>query len=379
MDLNALRDQINQIDRQMVGLFKNRMQISADIAQYKTEHNLPIHNKAREREVLFSISEMAGNDLEGYARVLYATLFDLSRSYQARKTYISSELTDRIHKALDTTPKLFPQKGSVACQGIEGAYSQLACEKLFALPNITFFKTFEGVFQAVESGLCEFGVLPIENSSYGSVNGVYDLMHRHHFHIVKSIRLHIDHHLLAKPGTKLSEIREIISHEQALGQCSKFLSSIPNLKVTVAKNTAEAAELVASSDRNDLAAISSQSCIELYRLQLLSDDVQNTENNYTRFICIAKDLLIYPGSDKMSLMFTLSHQPGALYQMIAKFAALGVNLTKLESRPIPGSDFEFLFYFDLEASGYSNDILFLLSELSQTNQLFTFLGCYSEI
>jgi len=379
MDLAELRNNINELDEQMVNLFCRRMEIAGEIAQYKEKNNVPVLDSSREREVLARVTDLAGESMEDYVRVLYSTLFDLSRSYQTTLKVSETELMQEILKSAEQTDRLFPKKGIVACQGVEGAYSQIACDKLFQVPSIMYFRTFEGVFQAVSSGMCQYGVLPIENSSYGSVNGVYDLMHQYNFHIIRSIKLHIDHNLLSKPGTKLSDITEIVSHEQAIGQCSKFLAQLPNVKVTVCENTAEAAKLVANSPRNDIAAISSHNCAQLYGLSVLKEHVQDRENNYTRFICIAKDLCIYPGANRISLMFSVSHKPGALYNMIAKFSALGVNLTKLESRPIPGRDFEFLFYFDLEASVWSDKVVKLIGELSKSNELFVFLGCYSEI
>ena len=255
----------------------------------------------------------------------------------------------------------------------------MACDRLFSLPSIIYFRHFEGVFQAVQSGLCQYGILPIENSSYGSVIKVYDLMKRFDFHIAKSIKLLISHALLAKPGIKPDAIREIFSHEQAIGQCSEFLREHKEIKVTVCENTAEAAKMVSESARPDVAAISSKNCTELYGLALLSDSIQNSEVNYTRFICISKGLEIYPGADKISLMITLPHRPGSLYTTLAKFSALGLNLTKLESRPISGKDFEFMFYFDFEASLYSDDVIKLLSDLEASPDQFEFLGSYSEI
>lgn len=378
MDLQQLRTELDSIDTQMTDLFCKRMEVAAQVAKLKKAQGMKVLDRMREREILARVGKQAGESMDMYARMLYSVLFDLSRSYQQSFFDGETELTKSIRKATTKTA-LFPKKGTVACQGVEGAYSQMACDKIFAMADIVYFRSFEGVFQAVEKGLCEFGVLPIENSSNGSVSSVYDLMHRYHFHIVRSIRMHIDHNLLAKPGVKLKDIKEIVSHEQALGQCSAFLNSHPEIKVVVCENTATAAKLVAESDRRDIAALSSHNCALLYGLEVLSEHVQNSENNYTRFICITKDMAIYPGADRISLMLSVEHTPGALYRMIARFAALGLNLTKLESRPIVGRDFEFLFYFDFEASVWSEDVIRLLGECSAGNQLFVFLGSYSEV
>jgi len=226
-----------------------------------------------------------------------------------------------------------------ACQGVEGAYSQLACEKMFNVPNIMYFKTFKSVFDAIDKDMCRYGVLPMENSTAGSVNEIYDLMMDYHFNIIRSTRVKIDHNLLAKSGTKILQIREIYSHEQAINQCAKFLDGLVNVKVTACANTAAAAKMVAESDRNDVAALSSRTCADLYQLAILSCNVQDNDNNYTRFICISKQLEIYPGADKTSIMMVIPHKPGALYKVLSRFYALGINLIKLESRPIPNRDF----------------------------------------
>lgn len=225
------------------------------------------------------------------------------------------------------------------------------------------------------------GCFPLENSTAGSVKQIYDLMLRHSsFKIVRSTRLKIDHNLVAKKGTKLEDIKEIFSHPQAISQCSAYLEKLgKDVKITPCENTAAAAEAVAQSDRKDVAAIASHSCVALYGLERLAADIQDRSNNYTRFICISRSLEIYPGADKMSLMFSLPHRPGTLYSVITKFATLGLNLTKLESRPIPGKDFEFMFYFDASVSAHSEELLKLLAELEGTLEQFSFLGCYTEI
>lgn len=378
MKLEEIRKDIDKVDSQIADLFKERMALSLDIAKAKQEGNLPVVNASREKEILHRISNEVGEPLDGYARILFNTLFDLSRSYQNNYLSRVSDIGERIEKALEETPKLFPKKAVVACQGVEGSYSQAACEKLFEVPSTMYFNSFEGVFNAVEKGLCQYGILPIENSSYGSVGTVYDLMRNYNFHIVKSIRLRINHSLLAKPGTKLKDVKEIFSHEQAIGQCGEFLKTLKDVKITICENTARAAKMVAESERDDVAAICSRDCMELYGLESLNNNIQVSDNNYTRFICISKNLEIYPGANKISLMLTLPHRPSSLYHMIAKFAALGVNLTKLESRPVPGSDFEFMFYFDMEASIYSPELVNLLGQLENQPELFVFLGSYSE-
>ena len=379
MDIQALREQINQCDVTLSNAFVKRMEIAAEIAKYKKENNLPVLDPERERDVITKVTQAVDEGMAINLKLLYSTIFDLSRTYQQRVLTKQTELTNRIQQAIEQTPDTFPKRAVVACQGIEGAYSQQACDKLFALPNLMYFRRFEGVFQAIQSGLCAYGVLPIENSSYGSVTEVYDLMRKYRFNIVRSVRMKIDHRLLAKPGVALSEIREIVSHEQAIGQCGAFLKSLKDVKITIFGNTAEAAQFVSASERKDLAAIASPACAAIYSLSVLSDQVSDSDSNYTRFICIAKELQIYPGANRMSLMLNVRHTPGALYAMIARFAALGLNLTKIESRPIAGTDFEFMFYFDLDASVYAPEALQLLCELDAGPETFTYLGSYSEI
>jgi chorismate mutase/prephenate dehydratase len=379
MDISQLRTEIDAIDNQMIELFKRRMDISARVADYKQQNGLPVLDAARERQKLAEITEIAGKDLGSYAFNLYSLLIEMSRAYQEKLLYPKSELRDQIKNAIETTDSLFTQQAVVACQGVEGAYSQQACEKLFKLPNIMYFNSWDGVFSAIENGLCRYGVLALENSTAGSVNKIYDLMMRYHFSIVRSVRLKIDHNLLAKNGTTLSEIKEIFSHEQAINQSLDFIKKLGNVKVTTCENTAVAAQMVASSSRNDVAALSSRACADLYRLNVLEKSVQDQGNNYTRFICISKKLEIYPGADKTSIMMILPHKPGSLYKVLARFYALGINLVKLESRPLPERDFEFMFYFDLETSIYSDEFGELMSQLSELCEEFKYLGSYSEL
>ena len=379
MDLNELRTKIDAIDEGLVHLFTQRMEIAAEIADYKKRNGLPILMPAREREKLQSVAELAGSEMSEYTRVLYSMLFELSRSYQGKRTNEKSPLYQQITESIASTPKLFPKAPMVACQGVEGAFSQIACERIFRSPSIMYFKSFEGVFNAIEKGLCQYGILPIENTTAGSVKKVYDLMIHHNFSIVRTFRLKVDHNLLAKPGTNLQDIKEIYSHGQALNQVTEFLKAHPQIKVTPVENTAAAAQMVATSERKDLAAICSRSCAELYGLQCLASSIQDEGNNHTRFICISKNLEIYPGADKTSIMMILPHKPGSLYKVLARMYVLGINVVKLESRPLPDRDFEFMFYFDLDTSVYSEEFAQLMCELDGLCEEFKYLGSYSEV
>ena len=377
--LSELRQKIDNIDDQIVALYSERMKISKMVAEEKNKLGKGVTNYLREKEVLNRVTDKVDDDIKAYTKQVFETLFDTSKAYQLRYIDGKSRAREMIENALTNADEPFPVKAYVACQGIDGAYSNIATEKLFTLSNIMYFKNFDGVFNAVEKGLCKYGVLPIENSIAGSVNTVYDLMREHNFHIVKSIKLRIQHSVLSKKGVKLDEIKEIISHEQAINQCSKFIKSLGDIKVTVCPNTAIAAKMVSESGRRDLACIASRECTGIYDLELILSNVQNADNNYTRFICISKDLEIYKGADRISIMMTVPHESGSLNRILNKFSTLNLNLTKLESRPLENTSFEFMFYFDFEADLRDKEILNLITELDNEAQDFIFLGHYSEV
>ena len=379
MELSDYREQLDKIDGQLLELFTQRMDIAAEIAAWKQEKNLPVLDVRREKEKLEKIEELSRPELSEYSFTLFSFLMELSRSRQNRILHRESAETTAIEKALRETPKLFPEKAIVACQGVEGAYSGIACEKLFTRPNIFYFSTFDAVFSAVEKGLCRYGVIPVENSTAGTVNAVYDLMIKHDFRIVRSVRIKVDHNLLVKPGTKLEDIREIYSHGQALTQCASFLQRFPNAKVIPCENTAVASKMVAEAEEPGVAAISSRSCAKLYGLEILMPSVQDSADNYTRFICISKDLEIYPGADHTSLMLVIRDEPGTLYNVLARFYALGINMHKLESRPILGRNWDYRFYFDLDTSVYSTRFIQLMGELRDVCEEYEYLGSYSEV
>lgn len=381
MNLEDCRKEIDSIDRELVELFTKRMNVAKEVAAYKKETGMAVYDSERERKLLEKVEENAGEEYGDYARRLYGSILDLSRTYQSKFLSSKSGLSETIQKAMDETPNLFPEKAFVACQGVEGAHSSVACQKLFEKPSIMYCNSFAAVFHAVESGLCRYGIVPLENSSAGSVTQIYNLMSEYKFSIVRSTRMQIEHSLLAKVGVELQNIKEIYSHPQAISQCSEFLESLgKSVKVTECENTAVAAKMVAESDRDDVAALSGEICAAQYGLQVVKPYVQNTKNNYTRFICFSKNLEIYPGADRTSLLIRTPHKAGALYSVIANFYSLGINIIKLESRPIPESDFEFMFYFDIDVSVYSEKLpaIIDLLEYSLGEKNVKYLGSYRE-
>ncbi|MDY2778100.1 MAG: prephenate dehydratase domain-containing protein [Collinsella sp.] len=380
MELSQARMRIDDIDARILDLFCERMELASEVAHSKMRTGKAVFDPAREREKLADIAARAPEGLEHSAIALFSLLMSMNKSEQLRIINHSKDESRSQRALAHLLPSTvgFPETGTVCCQGVEGAYSQIAACKLFRLPQITYAPTFEGVFRAIADGTCEFGVLPIENSTAGSVNAVYDLLAKYRFSIVRSLRLKIDHNLLAKPGVRIEDIAEIFSHEQALAQCADFLASL-DVSTHVCQNTARAAEQVASSDRRDLAALSSRDCASLYGLETLKADVQDSDNNYTRFVVIARDPAIYPGANRTSIILTLRSEPGALYRVLERIYALDINLVKLESRPIPQRDFEFRFYFDLECSPVSDAFAALLDTLDDVTSSLTYLGSYTEI
>ena len=378
MKLEDLRGKIDTIDDMIASLYVRRMGVAKEIGTVKAENNIATESTLREKEILNRVTADMPEDIKLFAKQIFCALFDTSKAYQSSVSNVNSDIVAEIKEALAQGKVSFPTSAVVACQGVSGAYSSIAADKMFALSNNLYFKDFSGVFNAVEKGLCEYGVLPIENSSVGSVNAVYDLMRLHKFYIVRSFKLRVKHYVLGNGGADLKNIKEIISHEQALNQCAKYIKSLGDIKITVCDNTALAAKLVAESGREDIACISSRECAGIYGLSILAPNVQDNDGNYTRFIAISKKLQVFEDANKISIMVNVPHEVGSLNKLLNKFSTQGLNLTKLESRPMPNSAFEFVFYFDFEAKIDSPQVQNLLGELENTCDRFVFLGSYSE-
>ena len=273
----------------------------------------------------------------------------------------------------------FPSAARVACQGVEGSYSNQAAEQFFANPEIQYYTHFEEVFQAVEDGRVDYGVLPIENSTAGSVAQVYDLMRRHDFYIIKDTQVLVRHNLLTADETSMDALTDVYSHVQALDQCVQLREQYRNITFHEYANTAMAAKFVAESHNPHYAALASEKCAKLYNMSVLKSDVQDISGNATRFICISKKPGFSASANRISLCFTVPHRPGSLYHILHKFALNNLNLCKLESRPYPEKKFEYMFYLDIEGKPSDYQVRWLLNDLNSQLEYFKFLGYYDEM
>ncbi len=376
--VDEIRKEIDCIDDEIASLYVKRMTAVKDIAEAKKGEKKAVNDTNREDSIVYRITKDTPEELKIYLKEVYKSIFHTSKSYQTALLNSSSITKDKINQILSNGLKQFPVQAEVACQGILGAYSGSVAKKVFSISDVTYFKNFEGVFSAVENGLCEFGVLPIENSTAGSVSEVYDLMKKHNFYIVRSVRAKIEHALVSVNGSKLEDIKKVISHPQALKQCENYLKGL-KVEIESVENTAVAAKMVKEMGDKSVAALCSQDCAEIYGLKILEKSVQDNGLNYTRFICIAKNLQIYKNADRISIMTSISHKPGSLNGIISKFSALGLNLLKIESRPLPNSEFEFMFYFDFEGDVSDIKVQNLIAELENGSDKFVFLGAYKEL
>lgn len=369
--LSEVRVDIDEIDSKLLPLLVERMKCSERVAEIKRAANAPVLNSKREQEILDRVRQNAG-DFGSEAATLYAAIMSVSRARQHRLLADGGE----IRQLEKTAKREMPQSPeSVVCQGVEGAYSQQAALKFFGSASISYETTWQQVFEDVKQGRAQFGVLPVENSAAGSVNAVYDLILKYRFYIVGAVPVKVEHCLAACDET--SPVTAVASHPQALSQCSEYIEQ-NGLKKIEYSNTAAAAQYVAREKPCGVAALCSVEAAEKYGLKIIKRGVQNEKNNTTRFIVISKDAILPEAANKISLCFSLSHTSGALYNVLERFAACGLNMTKIESRPIPGSTFEYDFYLDFTGNIHDTETLNLICGLYDELPRFSFLGNYSE-
>lgn len=372
MTLDEIRKEINGIDAQLLPLFIARMECAKKVAVLKKEENLPVFNAEREQEILNRTEEAAGN-YGAEARLFYASLMEMSRVLQYTLLGSGKELREQIEAA-----GFAPEKcDTIACLGETGSFSHEALSGLYPKAKPLFFPSFADIFAAVENGRADLGLVPVENSSAGSVSEVYDLILKYRFHIIAAATLHVHDCLAAAKRVDPRTIGTVYSHPQALAQCSEYIKT-NGMKPLPASSTAAAAQSIAQRQEAGIAAICSEHAAKEYGLNILEKDIQNSSTNCTRFVVISKQMYLPKDAQKISLCFSLVHQTGSLYSVLARFAQAGLNLTKIESRPIAGKNFEYDFYLDFTGNVREEKTRNLILSLYDELPRFSFLGNYTE-
>ncbi len=369
MTLDEVRMKIDEIDRELASLIKKRMECSLEVAKIKRSENLPIYHPEREKQILEQIQSTVGQEYGSFVSSIFRNIMSVSRSFQGNELSQDSDF-----KKMLTSLPVSAKFTKVICQGAKGAFSHAAANEMFPEIPPKFFTEFEDVFEAVENDETAVGVLPIENSTAGSVNRVYDLILKYNHCIVKSIQLDVSQNLLCVGNA--DEVKTVYSHPHALKQCEKYIKE-NGLKAVEFENTALAAKYVADLNDPTVAAIGSTNAAEIYGLTVTKKAIQNESNNITRFIAVSKKAFVSPDSNTISVAFTIPHEKGSLYSILGRFADSGMNLTKIESRPL-GHDFEYKFYMDFSGNINDEHTLKLLTSIESELSYFVFLGNYPE-
>ncbi len=374
MSLGEIRKEIDIIDKQLVSLLKQRMNCSLKVAEIKRAQGLEVYHPGREQEIIDKVSR-EGEPYGEHIGEIYRFLMSCSRELQ--HTSLSNKKTDFLPPHLEKELNI---EGEIACYGNIGAFTHLALMNGFGKNNINplFCDTFEKVFKAVDQGAVSFGIVPVENSSAGSVSQVYDLLIKYKTYIVGSVNMPVCHNLLTLPESKLEDIKTVYSHHQALSQCEDFIRKM-GLEAKEYSSTAAAAEMVANKKDKTIAAIGSEYCGKNNGLKVMFSSIQSFKGNKTRFIILSKNPIIPKNREKISLVFSLPHTPGSLQKILTRFSLHGLNLTKLESRAGKNGDFETCFYLDFLGDVYDSQTKALLLDLKAQLPEFNFLGNYKEI
>ncbi len=377
-DIKYLRGQIDIIDRQMVSLFRQRMEVSKDVAAYKIANGVPVLDPERERQVLEAKAAMVEDpQLKTDVAKLYETIMSMSRACQRRVMRDQEpEPPGFFRQYAETLPPV--EDPRVVYQGVPGAYSEEAAVNFFG-PQVRSqgLNRFEDAFEALACGEADYAVLPIENSTTGAIRQVYDLLLQYQFYLVGETTVKVEHCLMALPGVKMEEITHVYSHEQGLFQSDRFLDRHPDWVRVPQLDTAGSAKYVKEAGDRTKAAICSQRAADVYGLQILVRGVNHNRENYTRFAVIRAKPELRLGSDKITAIFRLPHQSGSLHEILTIFAVNGLNLVKLESRPVAGRKWEYMFVVEFTGNLQAPGMDAVLRELDQSTDQFRVMGNYA--
>ncbi len=370
-NLEEIRPEIDRVDRQLKELFLERMRLVNEVCIYKKEHGLPVKNQDRENnliaEKLQNLSSFA-EETESFFR----NMIEISCDYQEKRI---SKKRNRIPSFSHVSRETFFAETKTACyQGIPGSYSHEVCTRLFRNAELSRTDSFREVFEKVAQGLCETGVVPLENITAGAVTEVYEALKEMELYIAASPILPIRHVLMGTGNRK--DVKTVVSHPQALRQCDHFIR-LNGFEKKNAPNTAIAAKLVCEASRSDTAAIGSKAAAERYHLNILEENIADTNNNKTRFIVITKKPLFLTDADTISMIFSIPHQVGSLARVLQHFARRGLNMTMIESMPLKKGKWEYLFYVDVK--GNVQDLKDSLESMGYLFDYFKITGNYQTI
>ena len=374
MDLSVLREQLDGIDKQIVELYEKRMEVCAQVAEYKIETGKKVFDKVRESEKLQAVKAMTHNDFNSHGvEELFEQIMSMSRKLQYQMLAEKGSVGRLPFIGVDSLEK---DKARVVFQGAEGAYSQMAMEKYFGdKVNSFHVDTFRDAMSAIDEGSADFAVLPIENSTAGIVSEIYDLLVEFENYIVGEQIIKIEHCLLAVPGTKLSEIETVYSHPQSLMQSARYLNTYGWQQISM-QNNAFAAKKVAEEKKKNQAAIASELAGKIYGLEVLQKGINQSSTNSTRFIIVTNQKIFRKDAGKVSICFEVPHESGSLYHMLSHFIYNNLNMTKIESRPIEERNWEYRFFIDFEGNLADSAVKNALRGLREECRSMKILGNY---
>ncbi|MCC0700257.1 prephenate dehydratase [Clostridioides sp. ZZV15-6383] len=391
-DLTSYRNEIDNIDKELIQLFEKRMNTVLEIAKHKMKNNTTILQKDREEKVLSRAVNNLDNKAYSQETIqFFNSIMEVSRGLQKR--LINNDGEQKIEYSLDASNRKFDllhidkykslkyelnkKNILVGFPGISGSFTEEALNKFFNKKTYKKqFKEFKDVFIALKNRELDYGIIPIENSSTGAISETYDLLRKYDFYIVGEECIKIDQNLIGIKGTKLEDIKEIYSHPQGIGQSSEFLKQNSTWKLIPFNNTATSAELVKKLQDKTKAAIASKKAANIYGLEIISPCINDITNNYTRFVVISNQIHIEEESNKMSIVFSVEHEAGKLYKVLGYFAKNNINMTKIESRPMKNTSWRYFFYIDFECSIYNSKVYDLLELIEHNTAYFKFMGVY---
>lgn len=373
LSLEEIRDRLNTIDNQLLRLLSERRQLSIEVAKSKVQTSKPVRDPVREQQLLVKLIQVGKQDYQldaQYITKLFHTIIEDSVLLQ--QAYLQNLANPQNRKPL----------ARVAFLGAKGSYSHLATREYFSRKNTELIELnceqFRDITKTVESGHADYGILPIENTSSGSINEVYDLLQHTTLYIVGEITQPIEHCLVATQDIRLEALKILYSHPQPHQQCSEFLSRLQGVKLETCASTADAMKKVQQLQRDDVAAIGNAASGKLYGLQSIQTNIANQTENHTRFIVVARKPIEVSTQipAKTTLIMSTAQEAGSLVATLLVLQRYGINMTKLESRPIMGNPWEEMFYVDLQAHLDSEEMQKALSELTKLTKHLKVLGCY---